>query len=356
MKTKVKTSDISRGLKACVNATDVKDDIRKCIQFEAENDSLKISASNSLYSIYFSCNATVDDEGMAVVDGRTVYNVIAKATDNCSFTANDRSMIVNARGKTTIPNINREIPFPEESDGKNVTCDSVDFKNAVNKILYAISEDQSRVILTGAHFVTDGNFATLTALDGFRMAQTTFACEGDVVDVIIPARVLSDVCDTIVSGALNICAGNTRISFAHNEFRFNSALLAGSYIDTNRLLPKDFAVKVLAKTSDIKDMIDSATIASGKSNLVKLQFANDKITFSSNSESATFQGDIDAMIDGTDVDIAFNLRYLSNAVNHISTEQCVIRMNSSVAPAIIVPHAENTVPDIHLILPVRIFG
>lgn len=352
MKAKVKTNEIGKGLKACVNATELKDDLRKCIQFNAENGKLKISACNSSYSYSYSCDADVEEDGFAVVDGRTVYSVISKASDDCTFKTTGSSMIVKGCGKTTLPDIGREIPIAETNSGDHVVCDSVEFKNAVSKIIYAISEDQSKVILTGAHLVTDGQFATITALDGFRLAQTSFPCNGDVIDVVVPARTLADVCEPITSGSLDIYANSNRISFSFGDFYFNSLLLSGKYIDTEKLIPKEFKTKSLAKTQDIKNMIDLAMIASGKNNLVRLSFTGDKMYFAS-SDTAEFEGDIDALVDGDTLQIAFNLRYLSHAINHITTERCVIHMNTSVTPAVITPHTNDTVPDIHLLLPVR---
>ena len=355
MKVRVKTSEIGKGLKSCVNATEIKDDYRKCIQIEAENDTLKISASNSLYSFYYSCDAEVEEEGFAVVDGKTAYSVISKATDYCGFVTSGNRLIIKGCGKTTLSDTGRKIQPAGESEGKTITCDSVVFKNAVNTIRYAISEDQSRLILTGAHFVTDGQFATITSLDGFRLAQTSFPCNGDIIDVVIPAKTLSAVCEPIVSGTLEINTNGSRIAFTYDNCHFNSSLLSGNYIDTSKLIPTDFKSKTLAKTSDIKNMIESATIASGMTNLVSLSFSGDKMMFTSNSETAGFEGDIDAFNEGEDIDISFNLKYLSNTISHITTDQCIIRMNTNVSPAIITPYTEEYMSDIHLLLPVRKF-
>ena len=355
MKAKVKTSEIIKGLKTCVNATDARDDIRSCVMFSATDGCMKISASNSLYSISCTCNAEVDEEGFAVVEGKTVYSFVSKASDNCSFNSTDVALVIKGCGKATIPNIGREIPMVESASGKHVTCDSVAFREAVNKIKYAISEDQARIILTGAHFVTDGSFATITALDGFRLAQTVFPCDGDCIDIVIPSRTLSDVCDSITSGSLDIFANASHMTFAYGDYYFNSILLSGNYVDTKRIIPSDFKAKALANTADIKNMIELAMVASGKNNLVKMSFAHDRMHFSSNDTSA-FEGDIDTMYDGDDLEIAFNLKYLSHAISHITTEKCVIRLNSNVNPAVITPHSNETVPDIHLLLPVRTFS
>jgi len=355
MKAKLKTSEISRAVKLCVNALDIKDAVRSNIRFEAEDDQLRLMASNNVYSITVSCPCEIEEEGDAVVDGKMAYSVIAKGSGECVFSSDSKSMTIKAIGRTKLPNIEHELPMIDDVKGKSVVFDAVAFKNAYGRIDYAISEDQSRIILTGAHIVSDGEKATLTALDGFRLAQTIIPCEGDAIDIIVPSRILSAICDAITDGKLEIVSNGSRISAVGDRFRINAVTLSGDYIDTARIIPTDFKTNALIQTSNIKDCIDSATVASGASNLVKLILENDSIVVKSNSGEADFQGDVDAMVEGDGLSIAFNLKYLIQAISHITTEQCEMHFNSSVSPVIITPHV-NENDDLSLILPVRTFG
>ena len=91
------------------------------------------------------------------------------------------------------------------------------------------------------------------------------------------------------------------------------------------------------------------------SNLVKLNISNNNISIMSNSENADFQGDVSATVDGDGLTIAFNLRYLIMAINHMDTDECILNFTSPVAPTIVTPRVENN-SDMHLILPVRVFN
>lgn len=355
MKANLKVSDFAKAIKLCVVALEPKDMIRSNIQFEAENDVMKVRATNSSYSLEYTVPCDVKEEGIATVDGKMAYSVMAKASGECTILSDDKSLTIKTSGRTKLANINKDLPMIENTKGKIVSFDSVEFKNAIEKIDYAISEDQSRLILTGAHIVTDGTSAVITALDGFRLAQTKIPCNGDSIDIVVPSKILSSVCDAISDGELIITSNGIHVSIDGENFHINAVILSGTYIDTDRIIPKDFKTNVLLKTAGLKDCTDSATVASGSSNLVKFQIANDRIAIMSNSEGADFQGDIDAMVDGEELSIAFNLKYLIQTLAHIDTEQCELKFNTSVSPVIIVPHAENR-DDLHLILPVRLFA
>jgi len=354
VKAKLKVSDFSKAVKLCVNAIDIKDMIRSNIQFVAENDNMYLKATNNSYSIEFVCPCKVEEEGSATVDGKMAYSVIAKASQECSIVSDDKSMTLKTSGRTKLPNVGKNLPMIEETTGKKICFDSVEFKNAINKIAYAVSEDQSRIILTGIHIVTNGETAELTSLDGFRLAQTIIPCNGDSVDIVIPFKVLSATCDAITDGELSIESSGIHITVKGEGFTINAVVLSGNYIDTSKIIPTSFKTNVLVQTSSIKDCADSATVASSSNNLVKLNINDDKIIVSSNSEGAEFQGDMEAVVDGDGLIIAFNLRYLIQTLAHIDTEQCELKLNSSTAPVIITPHSDSK--DINLILPVRIFG
>ena len=355
MKAKVKASDICRACKLAINTLDPKDSIRSNIVINAINDTLTIKATNSQFSIITTIPAEVEEAGVAVVDGKMVYNVLAKSSGECVLSANENIFTIKSNGRTKIPNVKREISMIEYVDGKNVTCDAVAFQSAVNKVSYAIDENQQRVILTGAHVVAKDGFMTFTGLDGFRLAQTVISCAGDDIDVVIPIRVLSMICDASTGETLSFHSNGIHLTVEGDGFVINAIMLSGTYVETVRLIPTKFATDALIKTSDMRNVLDSATVASGSSNLVKLHIASDKIEVTSNSQEADFNGEASAIVHGDTLSIAFNLKYLISAFNHIDSEQCEMHFNEPANPVIISPHNSEEQTDIHLILPVRTF-
>ena len=354
MKVKIKSNEIGKAVKLCANAIDVKDPTRSNISFVAEDNKMTLRATNSQYSIEVIAKGDVQEEGAAIVDGKMAYSAISKGSGECLLTADEKSLTIKTSGRTKLPNINHSLPLIEEVEGKKATFDAIEFKNAISKVSYAISEDESRVILTGAHIVTDGKVATITALDGFRLAQTVISCDGEEIDIIVPTRILNAICDAITDGKFDIVSNGIKITAKGEGFTINATTLSGTYIDTARIIPTEFKTKALVKTIDIKDCVDSATVASGANNLVKLVVQNDNIAIMSNSDVADFHGDVSAMIEGEDIIISFNIKYLIHALNHIDSEQCEFRFNQSTSPAVIVPHKENC-DDLFLVLPVRTF-
>jgi DNA polymerase-3 subunit beta len=64
---------------------------------------------------------------------------------------------------------------------------------------------------------------------------------------------------------------------------------------------------------------------------------------------------IDAMVEGSGVEISFNIRYLIDVLNVIREEQVVIETNSSSDPGVVRPVRTDEINTfVHVIMPMRV--
>ena len=89
----------------------------------------------------------------------------------------------------------------------------------------------------------------------------------------------------------------------------------------------------------------------GKSNLLKFSITQDKLAITSNSEMGDVYEEMDVETLGKDIDIAFNVRYITEAVRSIEEEQFLIKLNSNISPCVLVPTEGEDF--LYLVLPVR---
>ena len=73
---------------------------------------------------------------------------------------------------------------------------------------------------------------------------------------------------------------------------------------------------------------------------------------SANSEIANVSVELDLSLTGDPLDIAFNAKYLSDAVRSITEEEIVMHFNSPISPCVISAKEGNQY--LYLILPVRV--
>ena len=132
-------------------------------------------------------------------------------------------------------------------------------------------------------------------------------------------------------------------------------MLAGEYIDYRRILPTEFKTEARANRNAVQEAIDRASLMAreGKNNLIKMSFRQDVLRITSNAELGDIEEEMEASLNGDDIDIAFNARYITDVIRNVSDDNLCMRFNTNVSPSVIVP--QNGDDYIYLILPVRVF-
>ena len=91
----------------------------------------------------------------------------------------------------------------------------------------------------------------------------------------------------------------------------------------------------------------------GRNNLIKIHIGDDKMTISANSEVGSVIEEVDVYMEGKELDIAFNARYVTDVLKVISDEEILLDFNSNLSPCVVKPI--NGESFLYLIQPVRIY-
>ena len=90
----------------------------------------------------------------------------------------------------------------------------------------------------------------------------------------------------------------------------------------------------------------------GKKNPIKFEIDGDNMIITSNAELGTVREEIDIELEGNELDIAFNPKYLIEALKSIDDDNVCINFISSLTPCIILPKEGAHYK--YLILPIRV--
>lgn len=90
----------------------------------------------------------------------------------------------------------------------------------------------------------------------------------------------------------------------------------------------------------------------GNSYLIKLAITPDKLLITSNSQLGKAKEEVSVELQGDNIEIAFNSRYLLDVLKNVEDEKVVLQMTSSVSPCVI--KAEQSDLYEYLVLPVRL--
>jgi DNA polymerase-3 subunit beta len=130
-------------------------------------------------------------------------------------------------------------------------------------------------------------------------------------------------------------------------------LIGGEYLQYRNLIPPQFSTRVTVELAPFRKAVDRAALIAreGNNNLLVLKISAGEMAIESRSEIGDVFEKLDVQHVGSDMSIAFNVKYLTDVVRSIDAEQVTFSMNSPISPCIITPVGD---PDyLHLVLPVR---
>ena len=90
----------------------------------------------------------------------------------------------------------------------------------------------------------------------------------------------------------------------------------------------------------------------GKKNPIRVEIDGDKMIITSNAELGTSREELDVLLEGKEIVIAFNPKYLIDALRAIDDDNVYIQFISPLTPCIINPEEGDHYK--YLILPIRV--
>ena len=346
-------------IKACASRTTLP--VMECIKMSAKNDSVTLTATDGEISIQKTIKAEVCEEGEICVPGKFFCDFIKKLEGvQITLKASDGKMDIIYADSQSSMQVLSSADFPKIDTNVNdntVVLKTSDFKRLVSSTSFCCASDESRPILKGCQIVIKGDQICMTALDGFRLATSKGKVLSSTSDmeIICPARTLNEIEKMlpdddgetelkIKRGMLLVCVEDTVLT---------SALYTGDFINKDNIIPKSFTTKVTVYKDILKASIDRAAllVRGDRNSLIILDVSQGKVEVSSNSEIGNLVEPVKADVDGKDLRIAINSKFITDAINAIEEETAVLSFNNSVQP-FICQNSENK-DSLYLILPVR---
>ena len=336
--------------------------ILECIRLRAENDGLTLTAYDGEISIEKKIVAEVIEEGELCVNGKTFSDFVGKIASFEVVIASDDSgiRIRYADSESFMQSLSAE-DFPQlgdrTTDGKNYfEVKEYDLKSLINKTVFCCATDESRPILKGCLLEAKNGELSATALDGFRMAYSKCkAGEGSgEMKLVCPARTLIEISRMLDSDDdLKIYADKNLLSVAVNNTVITSRLYAGEFVKKENIFPVAFTTTVTARKAELIDSVERASvlIRGEKNNFVTFDIKMNKIVITANSEKGKVEETVSANLDGKELKITMNEKYLLDALKALTSETVVMSFNTAISPFVL----ENTEEggSQYLILPVR---
>ena len=358
MNIKIHSNELNQIMKTVSKCINDKMDRFGSIEISHDNNLLTVRGTDGQFSACMSTPLLGGDGEKFCVDGVTFGKVCSMCNGEMDIVADEKFCTIKGNGRTRLPIINADIPaYKSINNGSaTVSVKADDFNSAFSKVEHAISNDQSRIHLTGVLIESDGSSLNMTTLDGFRMAIESVHCDGDQLNIIVPGSFMKLIqTGTFADDILKISVDKNKIEVVTDGMKISGGLLSGNFPDVSHLIPVDFKTECLVNSDMVRSALKNSNTLNSKNNLVKAIVEDNKLTIMSNSEIADYDATIDCETQGEGLTIAFNQKYIIDTINSIDTENVIIKMNNPISPCVITGQTEKGIrKGIRLVLPVRI--
>ena len=336
------------------------------VLLDAYKNELHLTCSDGALTISTTIDAAVEESGYCVMPGRLFGDVARKLPAGAQLTisvSNGQIATLRCAGsRTTIAGKpGDQFPrTPEIDEQSRVTLPQSALRDMITRTSFAVSVDETRKILTGCLLEVKDGESRMVALDGYRLAVRIVPIEGADGDLsaVIPGRVLTELSKIVDGGEEDMATlrfGKTQLMVSAGRTVVYATLLEGEFINYRQIIPSAFktTVRVLDR-EQLLLCIERASLMAreSKTNLVKLSVSKDQIVITSNSELGDAYEEIQTESEGDELDIAFNVKYLSDVVRAVDSDEFLFCFNSGVSPCVVRPVEGSDYT--YMVLPVRI--
>lgn len=351
------------------------------IHLEAKKGGLEISSTNLEIGVTCKTRAKVEREGKIAIPGRIIGGFLGQLDKEGKviIETKDNSLFITCHGnKAVIKGVSaKDFPLiPKPHTQALIEINSAEFQEKVNKILPCVATSEARQELTGVLITFLEEKLVLAATDSFRLAESVIKLEKNNIfedykrflvrnnTIIVPARTLVEVLRNITSpnDKLKIFLGENQIFFKiDDDILFVSRLIDGKYPEYRLVIPKKFSSNVLVKREEFIRVVKLASIFSDSKNReikVEIKKEKNKMTILAQSlETGENASEINCRANvKSDSEIAFNSRYILDALNVISSPSVFIGFNDAFGPVIFKEiTSEGKIKDdyLHIIMPIK---
>ena len=325
---------------------------------------LRLTGYNLETGIQATVPAEITQRGSLVLSARLFGEIVRKMADDVVVFSAEGYM-VNIKCGLSEFNILGSDPeeFPElpTVDQQNaLTLPQPTLRSMIGQTLFAVSDNESRPVHTGALFEITDKGLTMVAVDGFRLAvrrEPLEKVDGGAFSFVAPGSALNEVKGICADSEdpASVTLGKRHILFEVGDTELICRRLEGEFLDYKNAIPRKNPISVTADTKALIDSIDrvSVVISDKLKSPVRCIFDHDKVFLSAKTGNGEAKDVCHISGDGQGLEIGFNNRYLMEALRYAPADTVKIELNTGVSPAIIVP-TDGEENFLYMVLPVRL--
>jgi DNA polymerase-3 subunit beta len=336
------------------------------VLLRAEKDRVEFTATDLDVTVACSVEAKVKKAGATTVPVKKLFGIVRELNGTEIEIDTDDKNITSIRSGPSFYKIHglgadEFPPLPKFKDDKKVSLQQENVKAMMRKTSFAISTDESRYVLNGIFISLKDHKMTMVATDGRRLAlvdEEVDISEKSSGEFIVPAKAVGELNRLLQEkGEVEIKFGENQASFALKDDKGFSVLLItklieGNYPNYRQVIPGEAKERIALVREEFLQALRRAEImTSEKANSVKLAFGKNNLAITANSpEVGEARESLAVNYKGKELAIAFNPRYLIEALSALSEDEVFFELIDELSPGVLKING----PFLYVVMPMRL--
>ena len=341
--------------------------ILESILISASDNRVVLDATDTELSIQTEVDAVIVKAGGVVLNAKLFSEIVRKfdSTESLIELDVDNDFKTTIRCEQAVFNIMgidpvEFIPMPKIDRDTFISLSQFSLKEVIRQTEFSTAISDINRMMGGELIDVKNNVAKFVTLDGHRMSIRNIELMGDYEDqkCVVPIKSLQEVMRIIDSDTqknVNIYFSKDHILFEFDRTLVLSRILDGEFFRIESMLSNDYDTKVNVSRLKLQSAIEQSMILirENEHKPMILDIENGMLKLSVNSSLGFMDAKVNIEKSGSDLKIAFNPKFLVDALKVIDDDFVNIYFTNAKSPCFI-RDDKNTYT--YLILPVNFIG
>ncbi|BFT93994.1 MAG: DNA polymerase III subunit beta [Minisyncoccus archaeiphilus] len=346
---------------------------------ESDKNFIKISATDLELGIEWWGRCITQEEGKIAVPAKLLSQVIGSlvsSEEKVSIKEKSQSLIIETekKFKTNIKGFSPEdFPIiPSFQKDYYIEIDGKKIKDALSSVVDIANISNIRPEISGVYMCFTKDSVRFVATDSFRLAEKNikFGENADYInnfdkdqEFIIPQKAIKELVSIIPDDGRNlkIYTSESQLLFEicyddeHPEIDLISRQIEGQYPAYQEIIPKSAKTKIVINKDEFLKQVKTAGIFGGRTNeiSVKIDNSTDEVEITSqDSELGESNQFLPAQIEGNNLKVSFNWKFLIDGLQHIKSSEISFEFQGSEGPAVIRGIGDDSY--LYMVMPIKL--
>ncbi len=316
---------------------------------KTSDNRLLISGTDMDISITTSVECTISEEGSITVNAKRFIGIIRELSPGeiIIFSDGEKVTVTFSSGHSIIMGMPAS-DFPalkETLEGVEIGLSGPDLVEMVDKTAFSVSQDRTRLSLTGILWNIKPDSMTMVSTDGHRLSLFTRNVEIETPagsEAIVPPKSLHQAAQIITSGSemKRVIFGNGSILFDFDTTKIFTKLIEGPYPNFDQVIPKDNSKHVFAATGELAAAVRRVSVLSNSlTHQVRILVTPGQLELTTRNDDIGGESreSIPVRYDGDSLEAAYNAMFLSEILKRIETEEVKMELENDEYTYLIMP-------------------